>query len=397
MAPLTSAQIAHMLETSIPMERVLPRNPLESSGGATQGGGGIGSQLGSVPSAPNANPSLPIGSSGGVASGAPQVTQAHQGIVERVGRRFTNMYSDLTPPTSEIESQSGEISAQNYGINNRDTWYHFNDSLVVPYPIYYAPYRSTGRYVFVAADGLTYHCTASLINQTILVTAGHCVHNGNGSASGWNTSGVFYPAYSNRYSASEQRYGSCQVTSLTTTTGWYNNGALNEGEDVALALCGRLSGAGWGYVNNRFPGQVLGYYGFCYSNCVMGYNFLTQLGYPANYYRGLHMTEGQHMAETAMSGGPDYVFGSGMQGGSSGGPQIQNIGLLWDLASDRGQNTQRNVIYAVTSWGYTNQSIKLQGASPLSGDQNRNNFVVLYNLMCERSRATYGNSTCQLM
>lgn len=397
----TAEQRQQMFAASIPMELVVTQNPLERNAAAgsdavqpsIEGRSVSGQQFGGLDAGPGAD-------------GEPQVRAAFAGPVERVGRRYFNMQPDDSAPTEGFSAQSSgfgvpssDISAQNYGIGNLGTIYHYSDSLVVPFPVFYEPYRSTGLYVFQAADGGTYTCTASLIDEAILVTAGHCVHDGSGTDAGWNRSGTFYPGFSNKFSFNDQRYGSCEVSSLVTTTQWYNNGeaALQDGVDVAMGLCSRLSNAGWRRNNGRLPGEALGYFGFCHTNCTQGYNFLTQLGYPSNYHLGLQMTVGQHLAETAVSGGPDYLFGSGMQGGSSGGPQVQNIGRVWDQSSDRGQNTQRNVIYAVTSWGYNNERMKMQGASPLSGPNNRNNARGMFNLVCAESRRLYGNASCELL
>lgn len=389
----SSAQLEQMLASAIPMENILAESPLERREAPVSG---TGSSLGARP----ASPSTGVTSFGGEMPSrersAPMITTASRGPEMRVGSRFSN-WSDDASPTGGISAQSEGMRALNYGAGNASTMYHFNDSLVVPFPVYYEPYRSTGLYVFQAADGLYYRCTATLINQAILVTAGHCVHDGSGSDTGWNQSGVFYPGYTARFSTSGQRFGYCQVTGLTTTTEWYNTGALGQGSDVAMAVCGRLTSASWAYVNNRLPGEALGYFGFCYSNCILDYNFLTQLGYPANYHDGNQMTVSQHLAETVVQGGPDYVYGTGMGGGSSGGPQVQNIGRLWDLSVDRGQNTARNVIYAVTSWGYDDDSLKIGGAAPISGFANQNNAIGMYNQVCLESRQLFGNASCSLL
>lgn len=57
--------------------------------------------------------------------------------------------------------------------------------------------------------------------------------------------------------------------------------------------------------------------------------------------------------------------GSALTGGSSGGPWIANYGIDADLRKDAnyGQDADRNVVMAVTSWGYEDPNILLQGAS----------------------------------
>ncbi len=120
------------------------------------------------------------------------------------------------------------------------------------------------------------------------------------------------------------------------------------------------------------------------------------------------MVVGQHIEVTGMPVPPDedylgldYIFGSGMRGGSSGGPHIANIGDISENADDQpvnvGQYSQRNVIFAVTSWGFVSNLWKLQGASPLSGVNNSNGFVALFNAACRRSRNLHGNYSCQTL
>jgi hypothetical protein len=85
-----------------------------------------------------------------------------------------------------------------------------------------------------------------------------------------------------------------------------------------------------------------------------------------------------------------------MQGGSSGGPHVSNIGSLLDSSTDKGQYASRNLIFAVTSWGYIDKTMKIQGASPLSGPGNINNFKALYNSACTNARAAHGTGSCTL-
>ena len=86
-----------------------------------------------------------------------------------------------------------------------------------------------------------------------------------------------------------------------------------------------------------------------------------------------------------------------MQGGSSGGPHVANIGEISDSSSNKGQWANRNVVFAVTSWGYIDESLKIQGASTLSGPNNSNNFKQLYNSACNVSRSLHGSGSCSLL
>ena len=319
-------------------------------------------------------------------------------------------YRALLAAAAAGAPDSAAIGTDNYGLGLMDTPYHYNDYLQFPSP-YYAPYRSIGRLLFTASDGLTYWCTATLIARAIIVTAGHCVFEGGANdPSGFNLDGYFYPGYS-AVDGDSQRYGRCHVLQWGTTDAWYTTSPgisgsenLNGGFDVGIALCDRLQDARWSYVNGRLPGGALGYMGFCYENCRPSYWFLSQFGYPGNYYGGGEMTVSQHLGITRQEvpnipgvTGLDFIFGSGMQGGSSGGPHISNIGDLSDTSSDLGQYTLRNMVMGVTSWGFNGTQFKIQGASPLSGVANANNFLSLYNAICRASRRTYGNWSCTLL
>jgi len=275
-----------------------------------------------------------------------------------------------------------------YGDGNLNTIFHYNDYLVPPRIVRRDyPWRSAGKFFFKAADGNNYFCSAALIANGIVLTAGHCVHEGGSQSSGWIQSGYFVPGFSP--SNPLGRFGYCEVRTVATTSGWYNQGNLDQGYDVGLIACtkrilGSIRSAGW-------LGRAIGTVGFCVSDCRQQYWFLTQLGYPGNYYSGDHMTTSQHIETTKDNS--DYVYGSGMRGGSSGGPHVSNIGFMSDSASS-GQWSFRNVIFAVTSWGYIDDTIKIQGASPLSGVENGNNFKTMFNNLCDWAKTNVGYRAC---
>lgn len=328
---------------------------------------------------------------------APSVHAGSAGMPVRAiyDERLSRMPRSESRSTPGIRGASPMLEAipQNYGQGNLDTIFHYNDYMLHPSPVRYTPYRSVGKMFFTFDGSSWYSCTAALIGRAILVTAGHCVHQGGNGGDGWIQQGYFMPAYDSRYGGSNP-FGRCDIQRMATTTGWFNEDNIQQGYDVATALCGRTYDAAYTRFNNTLAGLRLGYFGFCYENCRWNYQFLTQVGYPGNYYDGQRMTAGQHL-ETTSGGSLDYMHGSGMRGGSSGGPHIMNIGEISDSSSDPGQVTARNVIYAVTSWGYVSEEWKIQGASPLSGVSNANDFLSLYNSMCRASRRAYGNHSCR--
>jgi hypothetical protein len=106
------------------------------------------------------------------------------------------------------------------------------------------------------------------------------------------------------------------------------------------------------------------------------------------------MTRGEHLEQ---SDSRDFVFGSGMEGGSSGGAHIANLGYLTSSDGSIGQWPYRNIIFAVTSWGYTDRTLKLQGASSLSDPNNINDFRGMYNQACTVARQLHGTGSCSLL
>lgn len=288
---------------------------------------------------------------------------------------------DLAP---EVTTGSA-ITPFDYGRNNLVTVYHYTDRVLHAALNDEYPYRTVGWLRFIAADGGSYRCTAQLIGRSIGITAGHCVHDGGTKGAGWITEGTFAPAYMD----GTEPYGATEVYWVNTTAGWYETGVLDQGYDVGIFVLRRRMGTG------SELGAFTGYAGFCVANCLQRYWHLTQLGYPANYYNGQRMIEGEHLE---LSDGRDYVYGSGMQGGSSGGGHFSNLGEL-DTYSDGslGYAAARNVIYAVTSWGYSDTAMKVQGASSLSGPDNANDFKELYNSACRLSRTRNGPRSCTVL
>lgn len=178
------------------------------------------------------------------------------------------------------------------------------------------------------------------------------------------------------------------ASSFLTTAGWYDRGELDQGYDVGLVVLAKRTGT------KREIGADTGHFGFCHTDGLQPYWAPTRLGYPSNYHQGAQMTQGEHLER---SNGRDFLHGSGMRRGSSGGPHIVNSGEISDPATSRGLFTARNGIFAVTSWGYVGESFKAQGASSLSGPRNANSFQKMFNPACTRARTLHGPGSCALL
>jgi hypothetical protein len=122
--------------------------------------------------------------------------------------------------------------------------------------------------------------------------------------------------------------------------------------------------------NGAYPGTSTGWYGYGWNG--WGFNsqklaLVNQLGYPVSHDGGLLMqrTDSQGFVSSTMIG--NTVWGSRQTGGSSGGPDLVNLGKGARLSGvSYGTYGTYNIVVGVTSWGYTDLGVKQQGASPFT-------------------------------
>jgi len=229
------------------------------------------------------------------------------------------------------------------------------------------PYRAVGRLFFTTPFGNSW-CSASVIRQRIVVTAGHCVHPGT-SGSAFYTNHLFVPAYDNGTAS----FGSWTFAFLRTSVEWATGGGgVPNSADWALLEANDqvISGA------VRRVAQVTGSLGYV-TNSLLG-NHLHTLGFPQNLDNGDRMR--QITAEVYGFANPNCgELGSNMRGGSSGGPWIQNFAGDCQLTGSCGLNPNSTQVVAVTSYGPTSTSLQFQGASIFD-----NRFISLLSAACAR-------------
>ena len=234
------------------------------------------------------------------------------------------------------------------------------------------PYRVAGK-LFFNIGSSTFICSASLIKRGVVVTAAHCVANFGHSQfySNWQ----FVPGYRNGVAP----YGVQTVASATVLTSYFNgtdscavSGIVCQ-DDVALL---RLNTVGGAYIGTSIGWFGYGWNGYGYTNNT---TLISQLGYPAGLDSAQYMERNDSQGYVSSSNSNNTVIGSNMNGGSSGGPWLVNLGLAAALTGEtNGSAPARNTVVGVTSWGYTSNAPKEQGASPFTSG----NIVVLVNAVC---------------
>lgn len=227
------------------------------------------------------------------------------------------------------------------------------------------PYRAAGK-LFFKIGGSSYVCSASLIQPGVVVTAAHCVTDFGGD---WYSDWTFVPAYNDGAAP----YGKWKAK-VAVVMSSYKSGSDSCAvpgvvcrNDVAVIALTPQGGLLSPQIN--YAGNLTGWLGYGWN----GYGFtpynqaqFTQLGYPMSHDAGGLMQRTESLAYVAPSLSNNSVWGSRQTGGSSGGPEVVNLGHSSVLSGGvtPGSEATFNVVTGVTSWGYTDQAVKQQGASP---------------------------------
>ncbi|NOK59868.1 MAG: hypothetical protein GFH27_549291n60 [Chloroflexi bacterium AL-W] len=214
---------------------------------------------------------------------------------------------DTATPDGPAEVMPGTLPET----ENTDDIGLFSTGEVSSYSAY--PYSAVGK-IFFRQNGGSFVCSGAVIKSNEIWTAGHCVHSGNGSNSGWSTNVVFVPQYRD----GSAPCGQWNVSQLATTTDWYTNGQARGGLDQDYAK---------GLVSNPNTGCT-GILGFAF-NQSYSQQYLS-VGYPAQSpYSGGRMIFCNEPLLRTDSGSPrTYGISCPMNGGASGGPFIINNNAL---------------------------------------------------------------------
>ncbi len=242
----------------------------------------------------------------------------------------------------------------------------------------YYPFRAAGRLFYNKPDGSSWLCSAALIKPAVIVTAAHCVANygSNQRYTNWR----FLPAYNNGVGP----YGTYTWRQMWVLNS-YLNGTDNCSQygivcpdDIAVIVLNKDS-------NGVLPGSRVGWFNYGWNGWGFtgGKTLITQLGYPLDLDGGLIQERTDLQGAVSTSDFNNTLIGSLQTGGASGGPWVNNLGVAPALGSGLANGTAsvNNVIVGVDSWGRTDLTQKLAGASPFTS----NNIAVLVNAACNNN------------
>lgn len=289
--------------------------------------------------------------------------------------------------------QSGDVTNMAYGIGP-EKWPYTTARVAsmsanqtdapIDSPVSATPYRQTGK-LMMRFGVYWYQCTASLLLPNVLVTAAHCVHEYGQGDAGFADEVYWVPANTgNPQGATPGPFGVWNASSAVIATSYKNGtdtcarlapGIVCNNDIAVVSLLpqgGRKAGDvlggtylwGWnGYSYVRSP---------AFKNLVVA--DITQLGYPAAFDDGYQMQRNNSFGKYVVQTGRrtttrkpllNTQLGSALTGGSSGGPWLVNFGTEpnVDGGADLGLQPLRNLVVGVTSYGYSDVGINVQGAS----------------------------------
>jgi len=202
----------------------------------------------------------------------------------------------------------------------------------------YWPQMAIGVLYFYQ-EGYACRCSAASIGYSAIWTAGHCVHSGNNSSSGWSYNMMFIPAYD---------YGSHPkmiwlAYRIGTTTAWYTYGLSSGGLGYDYGAANVIK------VKRKLLSSKVGWLGFAWNQSDLLAWFA--IGYPAGspFDGGKQVVCAASFAylDTTITNMP-HAIGCDQTGGTSGGPWIWQYGTNYYLNGNQSfrYNTNPKELYS---------------------------------------------------
>ena len=204
-----------------------------------------------------------------------------------------------------LVSDDAAGSSEGYNYPPPHTTFYVLDSLYgtksTPYP-----YKAIGKLFLVSDTGRNAYCSAAAIGGRAVLTAGHCISNGNGT---YFTKFLFVPAYND----GKAPFGQWAYTSVLTFEEYHTKNDTSR--DVGFIV--------FADQNGETLSEAVGYLGFAYNQDRVKH--FSMFGYPVTKpWDGKNMvqTEASYARENTRKNPPTTGIGTSQLGGCSGGPWI---------------------------------------------------------------------------
>jgi V8-like Glu-specific endopeptidase len=250
-------------------------------------------------------------------------------------------------------SSSAESAATSPDVGQAKAYFTSSRLIPLEADLFY-PYRAVGKLFFTVPGAGPSECSGAVIGARLILTAGHCVHNGK-SSTGFYTNFEFVPAFRDGVAP----WGRWPAVTVAVTTTWATGqGKVPNAADYAILEVQDLQGTDG---NVYRIGDVVGKFGVAIASLKI--NHVHMLGYPVAFDGGNKMHQ---VSSASLKYDPKtntVAYGSDMTPGSSGGPWVQNFGVPAAGQTPTGGITALNRIVGVMSFVSASPLPKIGGSS----------------------------------